>query len=73
MGAKKRSQEVYLDVVSSRHKLLPQGVYSIHLDSTYFEHGSLVFKGRVLDTMPMVKILPKSEAKKGEQDDTATS
>lgn len=51
MSSKNRAQQVVLTVLSSRIAYLPMGKYSLHIDDTRIEKGSVTLKARIVDTI----------------------
>ena len=51
MSSKNRAQQVTLTVSSNRIAFLPVGKYSLHIDDTRIERGSVTLKARIVDSM----------------------
>jgi len=59
MSGKNRSHSVYLTVVGKRVAFLPAGIYSVHLDDTWIESGSVKVKLRIIKSLILAPDFPK--------------
>jgi hypothetical protein len=48
MAARNRKQMVFLEIVSGVVDFLPVGTYTVHIDNTTIEKGSIKLTGRIL-------------------------